>query len=185
MAHIDGEIVINRPVEEVFDFVADERNEPRYNPRMLRAEQITPEPIGPGTRFGAESKSMGRTVKMVIEITTYERPHRLASSTRLSAMDINGTLTFDPLARGHPDALVVGTGAARCLQADDPDRDSHGSASGGNRLGQPQASPGGAAAPRALGSARSLIPRSIFWLITKLTAWTGSTMSGAHGRLYA
>jgi hypothetical protein len=32
---IGGEIFINRPVEEVFDFVADARNEPRYNPRML------------------------------------------------------------------------------------------------------------------------------------------------------
>jgi len=39
MAHIEGEIVIKRPVDEVFDFVADERNEPRYNPRMLRAER--------------------------------------------------------------------------------------------------------------------------------------------------
>jgi hypothetical protein len=29
MAHIEGEILIRRPVEEVFDFVADERNEPR------------------------------------------------------------------------------------------------------------------------------------------------------------
>ena len=33
--------MIARPVEEVFDFVADERNEPRYNPRMLRAEKLT------------------------------------------------------------------------------------------------------------------------------------------------
>jgi hypothetical protein len=32
MADINGEIIIHRPVEEVFDFVADERNEPRYNP---------------------------------------------------------------------------------------------------------------------------------------------------------
>ena len=32
MVRIEGEIVIKRPVEEVFDFVADERNEPRYNP---------------------------------------------------------------------------------------------------------------------------------------------------------
>ncbi len=39
---IDGEIVINRPVDEVFDFVADERNEPRYNPRLLRVVQISP-----------------------------------------------------------------------------------------------------------------------------------------------
>jgi hypothetical protein len=29
MAHVSGEIVIARPVEEVFDFVAGERNEPR------------------------------------------------------------------------------------------------------------------------------------------------------------
>lgn len=34
MVRIEGEIVINRPVEEVFDLVADETNEPRYNPRM-------------------------------------------------------------------------------------------------------------------------------------------------------
>jgi hypothetical protein len=32
-------------------------------------------------------------------------------------------------------------------------------------------------------SARSLIPRSIFWLITKLTASTGSTRNRAHGRV--
>ena len=32
MVHIAGEIVINRPIDAVFDFVADERNEARYNP---------------------------------------------------------------------------------------------------------------------------------------------------------
>jgi hypothetical protein len=31
MARVEGEIIIHRPVPEVFDFVADERNEPRYN----------------------------------------------------------------------------------------------------------------------------------------------------------
>jgi hypothetical protein len=30
MVRVDGEIVINRLMEEVFDFVADEGNEPRY-----------------------------------------------------------------------------------------------------------------------------------------------------------
>jgi Polyketide cyclase / dehydrase and lipid transport len=41
MVHVEGEIVSNRPVDVVFDFVADERNEPKYNPRMRRAEQIS------------------------------------------------------------------------------------------------------------------------------------------------
>jgi hypothetical protein len=26
------------PAETVFDFAADQRNEPRYNPRMIRAD---------------------------------------------------------------------------------------------------------------------------------------------------
>ena len=40
MTHIEGEVIINRPVGEVFDVVADERNEPRYNPRLLWVEPI-------------------------------------------------------------------------------------------------------------------------------------------------
>jgi Polyketide cyclase / dehydrase and lipid transport len=100
MIHIDGEIVITRPVEVVFDFVADERNELRYNPQMLSAEQISPGAIGLGTRFRAETSSRGRTVEMVIEFTAYERPRRLASSTRMSGMDVHGTLTFDPVPDG-------------------------------------------------------------------------------------
>jgi hypothetical protein len=99
MVRIDGEIVINRPVEEVFDFVADERNEPRYNPRMLRAEKISPGPIGPGARFRAEFSSFRRPVAM-IEVAGYERPRRLASSTHMSAMDVRGSLTFDPVPEG-------------------------------------------------------------------------------------
>lgn len=100
MAHIDGEILIQRAVDEVFDFVADERNEPRYNPRMLRAEQISIGPVGVGTRFHAEMSTMGRPAPMVIEFTGYERPRLLASSTHLSRMDIDGTLTFEPVGGG-------------------------------------------------------------------------------------
>ena len=100
MAHIEGEILIERSVEDVFDFVADERNEPRYNPRMLRAEKITPGPIALGTQFSAETTTMRRTAEMTIEWTAYERPKRLASSTHLSAMEIDGTLTFDAVPGG-------------------------------------------------------------------------------------
>ena len=100
MVRIEGEIVIDRPVSEVFDFVVDERNEPRYNPRIIAAEKLTPGPIGPGTEFRAESAAMGRKVEMTIEITACERPRRFTSSIRMSAARIHGTLTFDPLAAG-------------------------------------------------------------------------------------
>ena len=40
MTFIEGEIIIARPAAQVFDFAADQRNEPRYNPRMARAEKV-------------------------------------------------------------------------------------------------------------------------------------------------
>jgi len=36
MRSITGEMEIARPIEEVFDFVADETNEPRYDDDMVR-----------------------------------------------------------------------------------------------------------------------------------------------------
>ena len=97
MIHIEGSIVIDRPVEVVFDYVADECNEPSYNAHMRLAEKISDGPIGVGTQYRAEVVSGGRPVSMVIEFTEYERPRRLASRTTLSAMDIAYTLTFEPV----------------------------------------------------------------------------------------
>ena len=74
MAHIEGDIVIERPVDEVFDFVADERNEPRYNPRMLSAEKVTDGPIGEGTQFRAETATRRGSAEMA------EVPSRLLVS---------------------------------------------------------------------------------------------------------
>ncbi len=100
MIHMKGEVVINRPPETVFDFVADACNEPRYNPHILRAEKISSGPIGPGTRFRNETTSMGRTTEWTIEITSYERPRRFSSFLRSSAMDIQGEMTFDAVDAG-------------------------------------------------------------------------------------
>lgn len=94
MSHIEGEITIDRPVAEVFDFVADERNEPRYNTKMIDVEKVSPGPISRGTRFRATSRSMGRISVMAIEFTDFDRPAQISSSTALAGMDVHGAVTF-------------------------------------------------------------------------------------------
>ena len=37
---------------------------------------------------------------MTVEITEYTRPHRFASTSHLNAMDVAGTITFDPTEQG-------------------------------------------------------------------------------------
>jgi carbon monoxide dehydrogenase subunit G len=92
MAKVEGEILIYRPHEEVFDFVADSRNEPLFNPAMSGVELLTPLPIGAGTRFRVR---MGRAgTQMLVELTEFDRPYRLGSRTTSSMMQTSGTLTF-------------------------------------------------------------------------------------------
>jgi hypothetical protein len=92
MAKIEGEILIGRPVAEVFDFVADSRNEPSFNPAMSGVELLTPLPIGRGTQFRARMGRVGK--QMLVELTEFDRPHRLGSRTTSSMMQTSGALTF-------------------------------------------------------------------------------------------
>jgi Polyketide cyclase / dehydrase and lipid transport len=100
MVRIEGEIVIRRPVEVVFDYAADPGNEPQYNPHMLRAEKITPGPVAKGTRFRSAVASMGRTAEMLVECTGYRRPELFATTITMSQADFTYALRFQPTVGG-------------------------------------------------------------------------------------
>jgi uncharacterized protein YndB with AHSA1/START domain len=100
MTHIVGEVTIKASMHEVFEVVADERNEPLYNPRIVRAEKVSAGPVGAGTRFVAEPKGMGSKGEMTLTILEYERPHRLHNVVRSSYLEVDGTVTFEEVAGG-------------------------------------------------------------------------------------
>ncbi|GGH91347.1 SRPBCC family protein [Arthrobacter liuii] len=100
MVTIHGSIVIRRPVEEVFDFAADERNEPAYNPQMKSVEKITPGPVGAGTVWRTTIDQPGRAASFDVEVIDYVRPFRLESLTRTGTLDIQGALTFQAIDDG-------------------------------------------------------------------------------------
>jgi len=94
VTHITDQIRIGSPVQVVFDFIADSRNEPGYNPAMRQVEMLTEEPLKAGTAFRA---LMGRgAMELRVTLTEFDRPHRLGSVTTSSLLDTRGTLTFTP-----------------------------------------------------------------------------------------
>ena len=100
MATVEGEIYIDRPPEVVFDVVADERNEPLYNPKMSAVSLLSDAQIDSGSRFAATMKSRMRTFSMMIEFTDFERPTRLGSVSTVGTMRTVGALTFKPKGSG-------------------------------------------------------------------------------------
>ena len=100
MRRIEGEITISCPRDVVFDYLADQTNEPQYNPSMIRAEKVTTGPIDKGTTFSSAVRSAGRIAQMQIEITDCDRPRLLASTTTMQQADIDYMLRFEPVAEG-------------------------------------------------------------------------------------
>lgn len=146
MTRISGEIVIAAPVDEAFDFVADQRNEVACNPHMVRSAKVTSGPVGKGTRFRAAVTSLGRTSDMAIEYADYQRPYRLSSTTSMAWAEFSGTQVGR--AR-HAAAVVVGDPVHRPAAAAHAGAGPRWQPAGIRNLGRPQAVPGGAADCRA------------------------------------
>ncbi|MFD5622261.1 SRPBCC family protein [Streptomyces yangpuensis] len=71
----EASIEIDRPVEQVFDYLADGRNDPDFSPRV---QQITKTPDGPtalGTVFRSTVKDAGMKTAREFRITGFDPPY--------------------------------------------------------------------------------------------------------------
>ena len=90
MTRIEGRTTFARTPEVVFDFLADPRHEPSYNPLIVSAHKVTPGPIGSGTRFVQRVKRLGRVSEVTIDLVEHHRPHHLGWHITSSSMDVHG-----------------------------------------------------------------------------------------------
>jgi uncharacterized protein YndB with AHSA1/START domain len=84
------DVEIGRMVEQVYDLMADSRNEPSWNTQVSQTELASGEPIGQGTRF----RTVNRGQSYDAVITAYERPKRLVYRVSGKAMVIDAELLF-------------------------------------------------------------------------------------------
>jgi uncharacterized protein YndB with AHSA1/START domain len=73
----DTTVVIDRPIEEVFDFLADGENDPKFSPRVLEIRKATDGPPGVGTVYASTVKDAGVKTKREFRLTEFERPTRI------------------------------------------------------------------------------------------------------------
>jgi uncharacterized protein YndB with AHSA1/START domain len=103
VATITSSIVIQRPVAEVFAFVTDARNNPRWQAQSgLRQTIQEPEsPVGVGTRITEVWHFMGRDASSLSEVTAYVPNQRYVRTQVSSSGPIAwGELRVEPVAGG-------------------------------------------------------------------------------------
>ena len=70
-------VLIDRPAEEVFAFLADGENDPKFSPRVLRIAKTTDGPPGVGTVYASTVKDSGITTKREYKLTEFDAPTRI------------------------------------------------------------------------------------------------------------
>lgn len=68
---------VARLQDEVFEFVADARNRPRWDDSVESEELTSPEPIGVGTTVRTTLRSMGREYVYTWEVVQHQPPSRM------------------------------------------------------------------------------------------------------------
>jgi uncharacterized protein YndB with AHSA1/START domain len=68
---IQNRVEIDRPVEEVFDYLSDPRNEFEWNPKVRLMDKVTDGPVGLNTRFRAK---WTKSPVVSMECVRYDRP---------------------------------------------------------------------------------------------------------------
>jgi carbon monoxide dehydrogenase subunit G len=79
MIEAHGNTEIERPATEVFDYLADARNEPEWLPGAERVEKVSEGPVGLGTRF---SGTYARAGTVELELVEFEPPRRVTFRAR-------------------------------------------------------------------------------------------------------
>ncbi|MFI7448528.1 SRPBCC family protein [Nonomuraea sp. NPDC049714] len=114
-----NDLVINRPAREVFRYLADLENLPRWNYAIAETRKISPGPPAHGSTY-LQTRTLPRPMQETLEISRYE-PDRLLAVTG-GFGDLEGTSTYTLESNGETTRLtneieLVGRGLLRAFSA--------------------------------------------------------------------
>lgn len=100
MVKVETSIVINRPVEEVFEFVDNARNDLQWQSGVLESEQTSEGPVRVGTTFRTVNTFLGKRLESTVEVTEYEPNKKIATKSLSGTIPIEGSYTFESVEGG-------------------------------------------------------------------------------------
>lgn len=100
MINLDLGTLVDRPMTDVFAFVANLNNMSKWNSAVVSLEQITPGAVGVGTKFKSVGEMMGRRIEGEVQVTTYEPHTKTGFQMNAGPMQINVTISFKPVGTG-------------------------------------------------------------------------------------
>lgn len=99
MPKIERTVTVQKPLEEVWNYLSDFTTTEGWDPGTVRTERIAGD-RGPGTVYRNISKVLGREVEIEYTVTQFEPRALFQLSGKTSAMRMTDTMRFDQTPEG-------------------------------------------------------------------------------------
>jgi carbon monoxide dehydrogenase subunit G len=100
MINFEISTLVDRPIDEIFTFLANPLNMPKWQSTMAGIEQVTPGPVGVGSKYNVHATMLGRTIDGVMEVTAYEPPTKFGFTNQAGPMQVMVAVTLKPVGTG-------------------------------------------------------------------------------------
>ena len=107
MVKVEGTVVINRPIEEVFAFLANPDKSSQWQGMVLEAKQTSEGPVGVGTTGQSSSQFLGRRIESTWEVTEYELNRKTAFKSTSGPVPYEQSATLETVDEGTKVTLVA------------------------------------------------------------------------------
>ena len=95
-----GTVTIARPAAEVFAFIADIRNDPRWHTDVLEARLIEGTTVDRGSTFEIRTKPVMGVSAGTVTVSEYDPPSGIVFDVRMGKLDPTTTFTVVPDGQG-------------------------------------------------------------------------------------
>ena len=95
MVQVEYALTVQRPVEQVFAFVTNGENNPKWELEMVETKQLTDGPTRVGTKWLSVHKYGRRKVKAIRETIQYEPNRRWVTRSAIGPIPTTFTITFE------------------------------------------------------------------------------------------
>ena len=100
MIKIDLSTLVDKPIKDVFAFIGNPNNMPKWNTTVMGVEQITPGEVGVGTKFKSVGEMMGRRIEGEMQVTAYEPDTKFGVQMNAGPMQVNMMVSFETVGTG-------------------------------------------------------------------------------------
>ena len=95
MFKVENSIVIDRPLEEVFEFVVNFENRPQWQEGLVEIKQTPPGAVTVGTKETEVRKFLGRKIATTFEVTEFQPNEKMCWQTASGPIQVHATETFE------------------------------------------------------------------------------------------